>query len=833
MGAVEAYVAGFTAQVSVMPPGAKATANSKINDLDAGKVPALKGSDGCYFGYNWMNSKPSKENVEYWVSQGSSIGFLGSHYPAVDIDITDAELSAAVTAAVIKHMGPAVIRTGRAPKRLVMFTCAEPLRSFDMHYTRWHKLLGTEDKQLIQFLGKGRQYVMFGRHPVTLVPYHIEDDALAMALGPAALPVLTVDKVVELFDVINGVMAEFGYTTTNHPEARLAGGEVNQDDLKSPSLADLGELVARMPNTTPEREEYVSVGYAIKAASQDDPEVGFSIFMDWCERWDQGANDPAVVRQDWDKMVPPYRMGHEWLMDRAKRWGAEVSDLQFGPADPRPMAGPVAPAEEEVDPEVAASRAALQAATAGDDAVLSDRWLAKKFVAQFGQSYMIPRGITNDLCLKWDGQHWVEVSRGALWEHIASFLGSHTAMARQLYENPKEGAAAAMRLGSSWTIRAIGKLVEADPRLVVEYNSLDAYPDLLDTPAGPIHLPTGELLKPDPAHRLTKTTTVAMDPSMNCPRWMQFIEEVTVGDPALAFWLQCLAGYSITGHTREQVFPFFVGPGGNGKSVFISTLSRLLGPNAVSVPVELFQLTRFGTDAAYLLASIHGARLVTTSETKAGGMWDEQRVKQVTGEDKITARVPYGKPFTFDASCTLIVAGNHSPDLDEVTDAMARRMRVMAWDFKPDAFDKLLPEKLSAELPGILAWCVQGAMAWYRHGLPECEAINAATGGYLLDQDTLGHWVRGQLEPGRRDEMLPTRDLYDNYLTWCRVNAAAPMRLSMFQKRIIGPLRDLGAVRSRSSEVRGWRNVGLKPVEGDAPSNVVNFPAVAPPPPRR
>jgi len=832
MGAVEAYVAGFTAMVSVVPPGAKVSPSSKLSAADAGKVPGMKGADGTYHGYNWLNSQPLKETIEHWVGQGSSIGFLSAQYPALDIDIMNADISRAVVKAVEAIMGPGLVRTGRAPKRLIIFRSDEPLRSFDMHYTRWNDLLGAEDRHLIQFMGAGKQYVMFGDHPVTLSPYTITDPGHALILGPAALPTLTVDKVAELFDAINEVMAGFGYTTANNATARLSGAEVSQDDLKAPSLVELGELVSRIPNITPDREEYVALGYAIKGASQDNHEEGFSLFMDWCERWEHGANDPATVRRDWDKMVPPYRTGYEWLLTRAKMWGANVSDLQFGQADlPIPAGAPGAELLGEVDPEVAAATAALQAATAAEDAVLSDRWLANKFVAQFGKHYLIPRGMGADLCLKWDGRHWVEVPRGNLYHHIASFLSSHVSMARQLFENPKEGAAAAVRLGSAWTIKAVTHMVECHPTLAVSMNSLDCDPDLLDTPAGPLHLPTGKLLKPDPNYRLTKPTTVSMDPGMHCPRWLQFIEEVTMGDTSLAFWLQCLAGYSITGHTREQIFPFFVGPGGNGKSVFINMLNRVLGPSAVSVPVELFQLGRGNNnDVPYLLASIHGARLVTTSETKAGGMWDEQRVKQVTGEDTLTARVPYGKPFTFEASCTLIVAGNHSPDMDEVTDAMVRRIRVMSWDYVPKVVDKMLSAKLAAELPGIFAWCVQGAMAWYTHGMPECPAINGATTGYLLDQDTLGNWADNQIVMGQRDEILPTRELYDNYVTWCRVNAVAPVRLGMFQKRVIGPLRLKGAIKTRTSEVRGWRNLKLKPVEGDVPSNVVNFPAVAPAP---
>ena len=35
-----------------------------------------------------------------------------------------------------------------------------------------------------------------------------------------------------------------------------------------------------------------------------------------------------------------------------------------------------------------------------------------------------------------------------------------------------------------------------------------------------------------------------------------------------------------------------------------------------------------------------------------------------------------------------------------------------------DQQDKQLPDKLAAELPGILAWCVRGCLAWQEIGEP-------------------------------------------------------------------------------------------------------------------
>ena len=70
---------------------------------------------------------------------------------------------------------------------------------------------------------------------------------------------------------------------------------------------------------------------------------------------------------------------------------------------------------------------------------------------------------------------------------------------------------------------------------------------------------------------MTKITAVA--PGGDCPRWLAFLDRVTGGDADLQAYLQRLAGYALTGSTREHVLPFAHGSGGNGKGVFIGALA--------------------------------------------------------------------------------------------------------------------------------------------------------------------------------------------------------------------------------------------------------------------
>ena len=61
-----------------------------------------------------------------------------------------------------------------------------------------------------------------------------------------------------------------------------------------------------------------------------------------------------------------------------------------------------------------------------------------------------------------------------------------------------------------------------------------------------------------------------------------------------------------------------------------------------------------------------GARLVTASETESGRVWAESQIKELTGnEAPVSARHPYGRPFTYKPQYKLQFVGNHAPNSEE------------------------------------------------------------------------------------------------------------------------------------------------------------------------
>jgi putative DNA primase/helicase len=318
--------------------------------------------------------------------------------------------------------------------------------------------------------------------------------------------------------------------------------------------------------------------------------------------------------------------------------------------------------------------------------------------------------------------------------------------ASSLVNKPAE----AKRLASNKTNMAVVSLAMADEKIAAGAEQWDADPWLLNTPKGVVDLRTGKMRRHAPEDYMTKMTAVAPDAACATPLWREFLEKVTNGDRDFCSYLMRVSGYSLTGITREHALFFLYGPGGNGKSTWMTTVSRIMGDYHCTAPIDTFTDTgmeRHPTE----LAMLRGARLVTATETEEGRRWAESRIKTLTGGDRIQARFMRQDFFEFDPQFKLVIAGNHKPGLRSVDEAIRRRMNVLPFVVKiPEAErDKELTTKLEAEWPGILAQMIAGCLEWRRTGLAPPNAVTDATEKYLQEGDAVGKWLQERMLGGR------------------------------------------------------------------------------------
>ena len=400
--------------------------------------------------------------------------------------------------------------------------------------------------------------------------------------------------------------------------------------------------------------------------------------------------------------------------------------------------------------------------------------------------------------LVWDGNRWRTEETLAATDLIRNVC-RHAALKSG---NPKLAA----KLASAGTVSGVERLARADRRHAASTEEWDAEPWLLNTTAGVTDLRSGRERAHDRSDRMTKVATAR--PRGDCPTWRKFLGEITGADEPLQVYLQRVVGYALTGSTQEHAVFFLYGTGANGKSVFLNTLAAILGDYATNAPMDTFMETRnerHPTD----LAGLRGARFVTAIETEQGRRWAESKIKNLTGGDKITARFMRQDFFGFFPQFKLFVAGNHKPAIRNIDEAMKRRLHLIPFTITipPEKRDKNLQKKLLAERDGILAWAVEGCLAWQRLGrLDPPQQVLDATEAYFEGEDALGRWLDERCVLASNAKSL-TSDLFADWKQW----ADAAGEFVGSQKRFSDLLVGRGIEKWRNViGLRGFRGVGLK-----------------------
>jgi putative DNA primase/helicase len=326
-------------------------------------------------------------------------------------------------------------------------------------------------------------------------------------------------------------------------------------------------------------------------------------------------------------------------------------------------------------------------------------------------------------------------------------------------------------------------------------------------------LRTGVGRPPNPLDYITKKTACAAAPAGTPhPLWSAFLERATAGNSELQNFLQRYIGYCCTGFTHEHVFVFAYGTGANGKGTFINTVTGVFGDYATVADMNTFLVTRnerHPTD----LAKLCGARLVVAQETQKGRIWDETKIKSLTGGDKITARFMRGDFFDFTPSFKLFIVGNHKPRLSTVDEAIRRRMLIVPFtvEIPPEQRDPKLPEKLRSEWPAILRWCIDGCLEWQKLGLAPPPIVRHATDEYFEEQDIVGEWIEDRVnrEAGPQAFTLSSV-LFTSWKAWCEWQNLKPGS----EKAFVEALKDRGFKKVRKAHGRGFEGIALNGHDG-------------------
>lgn len=409
---------------------------------------------------------------------------------------------------------------------------------------------------------------------------------------------------------------------------------------------------------------------------------------------------------------------------------------------------------------------------------LDDTGNARRFRDLYGD--WVRYNYTQGCWMIWTGQVWRRDETAAIKQLCDEMLDG---MEKGLFgiHDPQQAAALRKFIQKSRGSHAKDNLLKEAQHLTgvpATDNDFDKARGVFNVGNGILRLRDGTLHPHNRTRLITRLAGTSYDPKASAPVWQAFLDSVTGGDTQLQHYLQCMVGYMLTGSTREQCIFFLFGDGSNGKSTFLDVLADLMGTYAMNAQSETITARRQSDSPRADIARLKGARLVTISECPADVWLDEAIVKQLTGGDTVTARYLYGREFEFKPEFKLIMATNYKPRIRGTDSGIWRRIRLVPFTqtIPEDKQDLQLPEKLQAELPGILNWALVGLHQWMqasaggkRRGLPRCAAVDNATAEYRGEQDRLKQFLEDCTEPAP-GYTVQAGILYQVYRRWCEEN---------------------------------------------------------------
>lgn len=441
---------------------------------------------------------------------------------------------------------------------------------------------------------------------------------------------------------------------------------------------------------------------------------------------------------------------------------------------------------------------------------LTDLGNAERLVAMHGDDIRHAAGLG---WLVWDGRRFVSDDTGELQRRAKQTARAiyHDAATCDDDDDRKRIAQWARASESEPRLRAMVSLAASEQRVVIRASDLDTEQFLLNVLNGTIDLRTGKLQPHRRGDLITKLAPVAYNPAARSDLWGQFLERVTGGDVDLVAFVQRLAGYTITGVTDEEILAFLHGPGATGKTTAVEAIKAALGDYAATSDFETFLARRGDAGIRNDVARLAGARMVVSVEVEDGKRLAEGLIKQLTGGDKIAARFLHREYFEFEPQFTLWLVANARPRAHANDDALWRRIvQVPFTEVIPAAErDPELKRRLRTdpdEQAAVLAWLVEGCLAWQRQGLDIPDRVRDYTEQYRQENDPLAEWIEDRCQLGT-DHWTASGELRAAYESWCENVGIEPLGAKGHAWR--GALASHNCTSKARHGQRGWLGIGL------------------------
>lgn len=444
------------------------------------------------------------------------------------------------------------------------------------------------------------------------------------------------------------------------------------------------------------------------------------------------------------------------------------------------------PLDDETVVAIAKSITRYQPEAENIEYKLTDVGNAERFVAMFKDS--VKYCSVYKKWFIWNGKRWEQDDTGKIITYAIECVRNIMHDADMLPDGDKRKALIqhSLKSESSGRLKALLDLASGMPEITIRSDDLDQNPWLLNCQNGTIDLKTGKLLPFNPKDYITRICSASYEAGKGIPLWTSLLDKVSGGDEAVKRYMQKAFGYALTGDISEQAMFLLYGTGSNGKSTMLNIFAELLDGYAQSTSSDTF-MQKKNESVNNDIARLKGARFVSAIEMEEGKRMAESLIKSMTGGDKLVTRFLYGEFFEYVPQFKVFLAVNHKPIIRDTTKSIWRRIKLMEFTntFTEQERDKNFPAKIMAtEMPGILAWAVEGCLLWQQEGIQDPDHIQKATQEYRDEMDAFAHFFE-ECCVVREGARVTNKMLRARYDEWCKENGEWALSQRPFSQKLL------------------------------------------------
>jgi len=779
-------------------------------------VPINMGQKGPLI-KEWQKKTFTAEDIDAGIGVKCGIG----EYPvcAIDIDVLNPELTAALASWCHEHLGMTVERVGQAPKTMLIYRAAES--GWSKAASRWFTSADSEVKQRVEILGKGQQFVAYHIHPDTNEPYEWTDMLGGLEYTPASeLPIVTADEITQVLEVFEQMALDAGMQVCSGSSAKtINSGKADPEDFTAGAkvgvtLKEAAKLLNNLDAADYDR--WLQVGMALHH-EYDGSDDAFNVWDDWSQkaenyssledlekRWSGFGHDGGGITirtllkwgndantqqkraqkrdaiQDYKDRIEECSDGFEFE-ETLRAIGRELDKNEVITCNEVRATAKTkykAMMKQTISDANINTLLGLGRDTSAENLERQMQYTefgnARRMLELFGENIMF--AADTETWYRWTGSYWrvsaqaelEQLSKDTLMQLIADGA-EQGILASDQYDFVKNSLKVAM-------MTAMVKIIRTEKSILVNTGDLDANKMLFGVANGAIDLTTGDLIPSDRLDRITIASHTKYKPDAKCPLFEQTVSECFYGDTELVEFFQRLMGYTLLADPKEDIIVIPYGTGSNGKSTVLGAIRDAMGAHAITASNETF-LGSGGANAGGPrddILRLRGSRFVYVTEPDEDRELKEGLIKSMTGGEAMAARAAYSRTFVqFTPTWTVILPTNHKPIIKGDDFGIWRRIMLVPFtrNFSTDpdiVKDNDRSEKLKAEYEGILAWLVRGAMSYLEMGLQPPAIVEEARNEYKSDMDLLAEWIEECCEIGR-DKVATNAALWASWKQFAEV----------------------------------------------------------------